>query len=93
MSKPYGSLVRKLIGRPFVIVIGVQGTAPHYKRKNMCNEKIEEILKTYPPVKGRPGWVWINKDTIARRKDIREAYKESFEPHEIITEEEGTKID
>lgn len=54
----------------------------------MCDEKIDEILKTYPPVKGKPGWVWVNKDTIAKKKDIKEAYKDSFEPHEINTRED-----
>ena len=58
------------------------------KETNVCDEKIDEILKTYPPVKGRPGWVWVNKDTIAKKKDIKEAYKDSFEPHEIKTRED-----
>ena len=58
------------------------------KETNVCDEKIDEILKTYPPVKGRPGWVWVNKDTIAKRKDIKEAYKNSFTPHEINLEDD-----
>ena len=54
----------------------------------MSKDKIEEILATYLPVEGKPGWVWVNKDTIAEKKDIKEAYKDSFEPHEIKTRED-----
>lgn len=45
----------------------------------MSKEKIERILKTYPPVEGKPGYVWFNKDTIVELKILREAYEEFFE--------------
>ena len=51
----------------------------------MSDDKIERILSTYPPVEGRPGWVWFSKHDICKLEDLREAYKELFQKgsHEV----------
>lgn len=50
----------------------------------MSRDEIEKILATYPPVEGRPGYVWFNKSSIVKLKTLREAYEEEFSegPHE-----------
>ena len=50
----------------------------------MSRDEIEKILAMYPPVEGRPGYVWFNKNSIVKLKTLREAYEEQFteEPHE-----------
>jgi hypothetical protein len=50
----------------------------------MSSEQIEKILATYPPVEGKSGYVWFNKNSIVKLKTLREAYEEEFKegPHE-----------
>ena len=49
------------------------------KRKKMSHEKIERILSTYPPVEGKPGYVWVSKEKTYVKIDVlREAYEEKF---------------
>lgn len=44
----------------------------------MSDEKIERILATYEPVEGKPGYVWVNEDTIIKLDMLRQAYEENF---------------
>lgn len=45
----------------------------------MSNENIERILSTYEPVEGKPGYVWIRKNSTYTKLDVlREVYEESF---------------
>ena len=54
----------------------------------MSKDKLERILATYPPVEGRPGYVWVNNNTIVELKFLREQYEEAFNQgaHEIKEE-------
>ena len=44
----------------------------------MSQEKIERILSTYPPVEGKPDYVWVNSDSYVELKLLREMYEEHF---------------
>ena len=44
----------------------------------MSKDKIEKILATYEPVKDKPGYMWVNNETIAKLKDLSEAYEKQF---------------
>ena len=44
----------------------------------MSGEKIERIIATYKPVKGKPGYVWVGVNTIVKKELLREAYREHF---------------
>jgi hypothetical protein len=56
----------------------------------MCEDRLEAILATYPPVEGKPGYVWFSRANhqIVRIDVLREAYKEHFEVGEIKSEGE-----
>ena len=47
----------------------------------MCNDKLECILATYPPVDGKPGYVWFSRRNlqIIKKETLREAIKEYLE--------------
>ena len=45
----------------------------------MSKDKIEEILATYPPVEGKPGYVWLDKNRIVKLEWLKEEYKKHFE--------------
>ena len=47
----------------------------------MSDEKLERILATYPPVEGKPGYVWFNKklNQIVKLETLREAMEEHFQ--------------
>ena len=49
-------------------------------KQDMSKEKIDRILSTYPPVEGKPGYVWLNKrdKSIVKLDVLREAYEEYF---------------
>ena len=46
----------------------------------MSNEKIERILATYPPVDGKPGYVWFSEQNlqIVKLEVLREVMEEHF---------------
>ena len=56
----------------------------------MSSEKIEKILKSYPPVEGRPGYVWFSRanNQIVHIDILRQAYEESFKVGEINKEQQ-----
>lgn len=47
----------------------------------MSDDKLERILATYPPVDGKPGYVWFSKANlqIVKLEVLREAMQEYFE--------------
>lgn len=51
----------------------------------MSEDKLKRILATYPPVKEKPGYVWINDSTIVELKLLKEQYEKAFNEgaHEI----------
>lgn len=46
----------------------------------MSEDMIERILKTYPPVEGKPDYVWFSRANcqIIKLSTLREAYEEHF---------------
>lgn len=46
----------------------------------MSEDMIKRILKTYPPVEGKPDYVWFSKSNcqIIKLSILREAYEEHF---------------
>lgn len=50
-------------------------------RIKMSTDKLEHILATYPPVEGKPGYVWVSRQNlrIIKIDTLREAIKEYLE--------------
>ena len=49
----------------------------------MSDENIERILATYPPVKDKPGYVWVDKYHYIKLENLREEYEQRYGVNEI----------
>lgn len=60
---------------------GVNVAALMMRMIKMSTDKLERILATYPPVDGKPGYVWFSRRNlqIIKKEALREAIKEYLE--------------